>query len=90
MNYKQYTSHEISDLNKTKTWYSTPIKWYETPNKEKEEKTEKKMNKLNIFFMLLETPTWMVANILPYRIIVERPMKLLEKNIIYFKINKFK
>ena len=41
MNYKQYTNHEISDLNKTKTWYKTPIKWYETPNKEKE-KTDKK------------------------------------------------
>ena len=25
MNYKQYTNHEISDLNKTKTWYQKPI-----------------------------------------------------------------
>jgi len=25
MNYKQYTTHEISDLNKTQTWFQKPI-----------------------------------------------------------------
>ena len=37
MDYKQYTNHEISGLNKTQTWYQKPIE-IKSDKKDKNEK----------------------------------------------------
>ena len=50
MDYKQYTNHEISGLNKTQTWYQKPIEI-------KVIQVIKKIKMKNIFFMLQEMQT---------------------------------